>query len=64
MADFAEADTAAMNRLRGGDDLTLHGIMTRWQQPRANYLPRFYGDGVTAHDRAQEIRVRLARWLK
>ena len=59
MADFREADAAAMTRLRGGDDLALNEIMARWQQPIMNYLSRFCGNETTALDLAQETFVRV-----
>ena len=59
MADFSEADTAAMSRLQGGDDLALNDIMARWQQPLANYLLRFCGNEATALDLTQETFVRV-----
>ena len=56
---IADADTQAMLRLKGGDDLALNEIMGRWQQPLANYLARFCGNETTALDLAQETFVRV-----
>ena len=59
MSDSHEADAAAMTRLRDGDDLALNELMTRWQQPLANYLARFCGNEATALDLAQDTFVRV-----
>ena len=59
MSDSHEADAAAMMRLRGGDDLALNELMSRWQQPLANYLMRFCGNEATALDLAQDTFVRV-----
>ena len=59
MNDSDEADAAAMTRLRGGDELALNELMTRWQQPLANYLTRFCGNEATALDLAQDTFVRV-----
>ena len=48
-----------MTRLRDGDDLALNELMTRWQQPLANYLARFCGNEATALDLAQDTFVRV-----
>ena len=56
---IADADTEAMLRLKDGDDLALNELMTRWQQPLANYLLRFCGDEATALDLAQDTFVRV-----
>lgn len=34
----ADADVAAMLRLRDGDDLALNELMNRWQQPLVRFL--------------------------
>ena len=59
MSDSDEADAAAMTRLRGGDDLALNELMSRWQQPLANFLTRFCGNEATALDLAQDTFVRV-----
>lgn len=59
MSDSHEADAEAMTRLRDGHDLALNELMSRWQQPLANYLTRFCGNEATALDLAQETFVRV-----
>jgi RNA polymerase sigma-70 factor (ECF subfamily) len=55
----ADADVAAMLRLRGGDDLALNELMSRWQQPLVRFLYRFTLSEPDAVDLAQETFVRI-----
>lgn len=55
----AERDAAAMERLAAGDDFALNEIMTRWQQPLANFIYRYTGSEAEAVDLAQETFVRV-----
>lgn len=59
-----EADQAAMERLRQGDDLALNDLMTRWRRPILAYLYRTIDDYETAADLTQEVFVRLYRSRK
>ena len=54
-----DADTAAMLRLRGGDDLALNELMTRWQQPLVRHLYRYTLCEADALDLAQDTFVRV-----
>jgi RNA polymerase sigma-70 factor (ECF subfamily) len=59
-----DADVAAMERLRAGDDLALNEIMARWGDPVFRYLARYLGEEAEAVDLAQEtfVAVYRARW--
>ncbi|PAW78510.1 MAG: hypothetical protein B9S32_06185 [Verrucomicrobia bacterium Tous-C9LFEB] len=52
-------DSAAMGRLAAGDDLALNELMTRWQQPLANFIFRYTGNEAESIDLAQETFVRV-----
>ncbi len=54
-----DADAAAMQRLRDGDDLALNELMTRWQQPLTRFLLRYTGSEHDALDLAQDTFVRV-----
>jgi len=57
--DGQEADVAAMLRLRGGDDLALNELMSRWQTPLVRFLYRYTVSEPDALDLAQETFVRI-----
>lgn len=59
-----DADVAAMERLRAGDDLALNEIMARWGDPVVRYLARHLGEESEAVDLAQEtfVAVYRSRW--
>jgi RNA polymerase sigma-70 factor (ECF subfamily) len=52
-------DREAMERLAGGEDAALNGIMERWKNRLVAYLYRFTGNEAAALDLAQETFVRL-----
>jgi len=54
-----ELDSAAMARLAAGDDLALNELMTRWQQPLANFIYRYTANEAESIDLAQETFVRV-----
>lgn len=54
-----EADHAAMERLREGDDLALNELMSRWQDPIVRFLLRYTGNEPDALDLAQDTFVRV-----
>jgi RNA polymerase sigma-70 factor (ECF subfamily) len=53
------ADTAAMERLRDGDDLALNELMARWEIPLIRFLVRYTANEADALDLAQETFVRV-----
>lgn len=55
----ADADVAAMRRLRDGDDLALNELMNRWQQPLVRFLYRYTVSEADALDLAQDTFVRV-----
>jgi len=55
----ADADVAAMLRLRDGDDLALNELMNRWQQPLVRFLYRYTLSEPDALDLAQDTFVRV-----
>ena len=55
----SDADTEAMFRLRGGDDLALNDLMSRWQAPLVRFLYRYTVSEQDALDLAQETFVRV-----
>jgi RNA polymerase sigma-70 factor (ECF subfamily) len=55
----SDADTAAMLRLRNGDDTALNELMTRWQKPLTGYLWRQTQSEADALDLAQDTFVRV-----
>jgi RNA polymerase sigma-70 factor (ECF subfamily) len=57
--DTEEADRAAMQRLRDGEDLALNEIMERWKTPLTHYLYRLLQHEHEAVDLAQETFVRV-----
>lgn len=57
--DSADADMAAMRRLRDGDDLALNELMNRWQQPLVRFLYRYTLSEADALDLAQDTFVRV-----
>jgi RNA polymerase sigma factor (sigma-70 family) len=59
MSHDAEADVAAMLRLRDGDDLALNELMARWQEPLVRFLYRYTANEADALDLAQETFVRV-----
>lgn len=56
-----DADVAAMQRLRDGDDLALNLIMDRWGGPVFRFLARHVGDDGEAEDLTQETFVAVYR---
>lgn len=50
----SDADLAAMERLRAGDDLALNEIMDRWTPRVSAFLFRFLGNEGDARDLTQE----------
>lgn len=57
----ADADVAAMQRLRDGDDIALNAIMDRWGGPVFRFLSRHVGDAGEAEDLTQETFVAVYR---
>jgi RNA polymerase sigma-70 factor (ECF subfamily) len=55
----ADADVAAMLRLRDGDDLALNELMNRWQQPLVRFLYRYTLSEADSLDLAQDTFVRV-----
>lgn len=54
-----DADTDAMQRLAGGEDLALNEIIARWQDRLTTFLWHMTHDHAAARDLAQETFVRL-----
>lgn len=54
-----DEDRELMLRLRDGDDLALHELMTRWQKPLVAFICRHVGSEAEALDLAQETFVRV-----
>jgi RNA polymerase sigma-70 factor (ECF subfamily) len=52
-------DVQCMSRLKGGDDLALNDLMTRWQKPLVSFILRYTGNEQDALDLAQETFVRV-----
>ena len=48
-----------MLRLKGGDDLALNELMSRWQTPLVSFILRYTGNREDALDLAQETFVRV-----
>jgi RNA polymerase sigma-70 factor, ECF subfamily len=61
LPDITETDPDAerMLRLKGGEDLMLNELMTRWQQPLVAFIYRYIGHQTDALDIAQETFVRI-----
>jgi RNA polymerase sigma-70 factor (ECF subfamily) len=55
----ADADLEAMLRLKGGDDLALNELMSRWQRPLVSFILRYTGNEQDALDLAQETFLRV-----
>jgi RNA polymerase sigma-70 factor (ECF subfamily) len=47
-------DVQCMSRLKGGDDLALNDLMTRWQKPLVSFILRYTGNEQDARDHAQQ----------
>src|SRR5438045_3684132 len=56
---FEDADTQAMLRLKGGEDLALNELMARWQTPLVSFILSYTGHAQDALDLAQETFVRF-----
>ena len=54
-----DPDAELMLRLKGGEDLMLNELMTRWQQPLVTFIYRYIGHQADALDLAQETFVRV-----
>jgi RNA polymerase sigma-70 factor, ECF subfamily len=54
-----DADIQTMLRLKGGDDLALNELMSRWQNPLVSFILRYTGNEQDALDLAQETFVRV-----
>ena len=54
-----DPDIAAMLRLKGGDDLALNELMSRWQKPITGFILRYAGSEADALDLAQETFLRV-----
>lgn len=54
-----DPDAELMLRLKGGEDLMLNELMTRWQQPLVAFVYRYIGHQADALDLAQETFVRV-----
>ncbi|MEA3208837.1 MAG: hypothetical protein QOE70_1894 [Chthoniobacter sp.] len=54
-----DADIQTMLRLKGGDDLALNDLMSRWRQPLVGFILRYTGNEPDALDLAQETFVRV-----
>ncbi len=54
-----DEDRTTMLRLKGGDDLALNELMSRWQHPLAAFIQRYTGNAEDALDLAQETFVRV-----
>ena len=52
-----------MLRLKGGEDLALNELMSRWQTPLVAFILRYVGNQEDALDLAQETFVRAVRSL-
>lgn len=59
MTTSSDDDIQLMQRLAGGEDLTLNTLMSRWRERVAAFLLRMVGDHATAMDLTQESFVRL-----
>jgi RNA polymerase sigma factor (sigma-70 family) len=57
--DSSDVDRADMLRLKGGDDLALNDLMSRWQIPLVSFIQRYVGNEAEALDLAQETFVRI-----
>jgi RNA polymerase sigma-70 factor (ECF subfamily) len=54
-----DEDAEIMLRLKGGEDLALNDLMSRWQNPLVSFILRYTGNQEDALDLAQETFVRL-----
>ena len=48
-----DPDAELMLRLKNGEDCILNELMTRWQQPLADFIYRYIGHEADALDLAQ-----------
>ena len=55
----AGPDIETMLRLKGGDDLALNELMSRWQKPVVGFILRYTGNEADALDLAQEAFLRV-----